>query len=128
MKFIGKTLSLLAGVGLACVAASAQTTTNVVSLTTFDSAAGSPWQYGYFYGNNGLGTQTAERAYYFPEDVDMTNGVYQYTFDATALDGATGWGTGTGAPLFRADADPALLVSGDRADYILTFDAKVAGR
>jgi hypothetical protein len=127
MKRIVKTLSLLAGVGLACVAASAQITTNVLSLTTFDSAAGSPWSYGYFYGNNGLGTQTVDRGYYFPEDVDMTNAVYRYSFDITDLAGTTAWGTGTGAPLFRADTDPALFVSGDRADYILTFDAKAVG-
>jgi hypothetical protein len=127
MSRIRKTLSLgclLAG----CAAVSAQnTTTNRVSETTFDANAGSPWSYGYFYANNGLGTYDTQRSFYFPEDTDLTNAVFSHAFDITDLAGTTGWGTGAGAPLFRADTDPALFVSGDRGDYILTFDAKAAG-
>jgi hypothetical protein len=127
MNRIGRIISL-GCLALCCAAISAQTTTtNLISETTFDSSAGAPWSYGYFYGNNGLGTYTSAQSYYLPEDTDQTNGMYQFTFDVTDLNGMTGWGTGTGAPLFRADTDPALFVSGDRADYILSFDAKVAG-
>lgn len=127
MNTISRILSL-GCLAYACAAASAQTTTtNLVSETTFDAAAGSPWSYGYFYGNNGMGTYVNNRSFYFPEDTGQTNAVYQYTFDVTDLAGMTGWGTGTGAPLFRADTDPALFVSGDRADYILSFDAKALG-
>ena len=127
MKLSIRILTLAGLAGATCLAASAQTTTNLISQTTFDPAAASPWSYGYFYGNNGLGVYGNNRAFYFPDDVDMTNAVYQYTFDDTDLNGVTGWGTGTGSPLYRENTDPALLVSGDRADYFVTFDAKVVG-
>lgn len=127
MNRIGKVISLSAGLALACIANSAQTTTNVLSETTFDAAAPSPWSYGYYYGDGGAGYYTHNRAFYFPEDVDMTNAVYQYTFDASGLVDMSSWGTGTGAPLFRADTDPTLFTSGDRADYIISFDARAVG-
>ncbi|MGZ8919588.1 MAG: hypothetical protein ACXW3L_01260 [Limisphaerales bacterium] len=106
--------------------ASAQST-NLLSQTTFDPEAASPWGYGYFYGNNGLGLQSYNSAYYLPEDVDLTNAMWQFTFDLTDLVGATGYGTGTGGPLHRTETDPAAFVSGDRANYIFTFDARVEG-
>lgn len=127
MNRTGKILSLASGIVLACAASSAQTTTNLLSETTFDSNAPSSWSYGYYYSDSGYGTYTNDRGYYFPEDTDMTNAVFQFGFDASALVDMTGWGTGAGAPLFRADTDPTLFTSGDRGDYIFTFDAKVAG-
>ena len=57
----------------------------------------------------------------------MTNAYYQYAFDLGLLNGTTGYGTGTGAPLFGANSDPSAYVSSDRANYIFTFDARVEG-
>src|SRR5205809_1027772 len=86
---------LLAG----CAAISAQnTTTNLISETTFDANAGSAWSYGYFYANNGLGTYDTQRSFYFPGDTDLTNAVFSHAFNSTDLAGTTGWGTGAGAP------------------------------
>lgn len=101
--------------------------TNLISHTTFDPEAASPWGFGYFYGNNGLGYQEYNRAYYLAEDFDLTNAMWQFSFDLTDLAGTTAYGTGTGGPLFRIDPDPALFVSGERANYIFTFDARVEG-
>ena len=121
--------SFLSGVALASAltAAHAQTTTNLLSETTFDPAAASPWGYGYFYGNNGLGLQEYNREYYLPEDVDMTNAMFQFSFDITDLAGTTGYGTGFGGPLFLTTTDPASFVSTNREDYIFTFDARAEG-
>jgi len=127
MNTLSKRLSLVAGLVLAASASQAQVSTNLLSQTTFDSSASVPWSYGYFYGNNGLGSFHDNHQYFAPDDVDMTNAMYQYTFDVTDLAGMTGWGTGTGAPLYRTETDPAAYVSGDRADYILSFDARVDG-
>jgi hypothetical protein len=124
MKAFGKALAALA---LAGTAAHAQVlSTNLLSATTFDSAAPSSGTYGYFYSNNGLGTQQATSQYFAPEDVDMTNAIQRLTFDITDLAGATGWGTGTGGNLYWI-GDPGEFLSGDRADYTLTFDAKAEG-
>ncbi|HEX7860496.1 MAG TPA: hypothetical protein VF773_09235 [Verrucomicrobiae bacterium] len=114
-------LALFAGLSL-----SAQTvSTNTISLTTFEPDAAPGWSYGYFYSNNGLGTYENNRAFYLPEDVDMTNALYQFGFDLTDLSGTLGYGTGTGAPL--TVTDPSGFVSGNRADYIITFDARAEG-
>lgn len=112
---------------LAAVNASAQgtITTNEISLTTFEAESAPGWSYGYFYGNNGLGFYENNRAYYLPEDFEMTNALYQYAFDLTDLIGTTGYGTGTGAPLVLTD--PAGFITGERANYIITFDARVEG-
>lgn len=127
MKSIAKVLALLGVAALAGVATHAQTSTNQISLTTFGPDTIPPWGFTYFYGNNGLGTAAYNTHFYAPEDTDMTNGMWQFTFDATALDGTANWGAGTGGPLSRENTDPTLFVSGDRADYILTFDAKADG-
>ncbi len=128
-RILKKALVFAGGLATAAAftAAQAQVTTNVISETTFDPAAASPWGYGYFYSNNGLGTQNYNRAYYFPEDVDMTNAVWQYTFDITDLNGTTGYGTGTGGPLFLADTTTGQLTSTNREDYLFSFDARAAG-
>ena len=119
--------AFLAGVTvLGGLNASAQST-NLLSQTTFDPEAASPWGYDYFYGNNGLGLKSYNRAYYLPEDVDLTNAMWQFTFDLTDLAGTTGYGAGTGGPLHRTETDPAAFVSGDRANYIFTFDARAEG-
>lgn len=120
--------ALLGGLALlSAVHSSAQgtVTTNQVSLTTFEMDAAPGWSYGYFYGNNGLGFYENNRAYYLPEDVDMTNALYQYAFDLTDLGGSLGYGTGTGAPLVLTD--PAGFTTAERANYIVTFDARVEG-
>lgn len=121
-------LSLAGALMLAAGASSVRAaTTNVVSLTTFDPAAAAPWSYGYFYNNNGLGSYAVNHSYYLPDDTDMTNGLFQLTFDITDLNGMANWGLGAGAPLFRADTDPALFVSGDRANYLFNFDTRAEG-
>jgi hypothetical protein len=125
-----KILSLLSGVALALGmhSAAAQTiTTNTLSLTTFDAEGPSAWGYGYFYGDNGLGRQTHLRSFYLPEDADMTNGMWQYTFDLTALEGRTGYGTGTGGPLHRTVTEPGAFTSTNRDDYIFTWSGRVEG-
>src|SRR5262245_11503647 len=124
-----KLASFLSGVALASAftAAHAQTTTNLLSETTFDPAAAAPWGYGYLYGNNGLGYQEYNRAYYLPEDLDMTNAMFQFSFDLTDLAGTTGYGAGAGAPLFMTTTDPASFSSVNREDYIFTFDARAEG-
>lgn len=127
MNRIKGLIALTAGAVLTCATGAAQTSTNLISETTFDTAAPVPWSFGYFYGNDGYGFYSVVQSYYFPDDAEYTNAVFQFTFDTTDLAGMTGWGTGAGAPLFRADSDPALFVSGDRADYILTFDARAEG-
>lgn len=105
--------------------AQAQITTNLISETTFDAAAPSAWGYGYFYGDSALGYQYHTREHYEPEDWEMTNAMWRLSFDLTALQGMTGYGVGGGGPLFRADTDPALLVSTNRENYIISFDARV---
>src|SRR5438270_9671674 len=60
MKHINRSLLSLGCALLGCVAISAQTTTNLISETTFDASASVPWSYGYFYGNNGLGTYSVQ--------------------------------------------------------------------
>lgn len=119
----------LAAAALAAGALQAQTvTTNLLTETTFDPAAPSGWGYGYFYGNNGLGFQEYQRQYYLPEDTEMTNAMWHYTFDLTDLAGATGYGTGTGGPFYRApELDPGAFASTNREDYTFSFDARVLG-
>ncbi|HVK58680.1 MAG TPA: hypothetical protein VM735_07870, partial [Candidatus Kapabacteria bacterium] len=102
-----------------------EASTNLISLTTFDAEAAAPWSYGYFYGNNGLGFYENSRAYYLPDDLEMTNALYQFAFDITDLNGTLGYGTGTGAPFFLTD--PAGFITAERANYIITFDARVEG-
>jgi hypothetical protein len=133
MNYITRSLYSL-GLILTCGAAFAQAnngaTTNVLSNTTFETGATVPWSYGYFYPGDAaaVGTYKVEQAYHFPEDTDMTNAVYRYTFDLTGLAGrTTSFGTGTGAPLFLASSDPTAFVSGDRADYTFTFQARAEG-
>lgn len=118
--------ALLGGfASLGATNASAQTSTNLLSFTSFDAEAASPWSYGYFYGNNGLGFYENNRSYYLPEDFELTNAFYFYAFDLTDLAGTAAYGTGTGAPLFLND--PAGFITGERANYIFTFDARVEG-
>ena len=63
-----KARAFLAGAALLIgVNVSAQST-NLISNTTFDAEAGVPWSYGYYYGNNGLGTYELQHSYYDPED------------------------------------------------------------
>src|SRR4051812_48498596 len=89
MSFTGKAFPFLSALALAAALGSsqaqAQTTTNLLSFTTFDSAAPSPWGYGYFYNDAGLGVQQYSTAYYLPDDVEQTNAMWQYTFDISAL-------------------------------------------
>lgn len=122
-------VAFLAGVTLLGGISSSAQSTNLISQTTFDPEAASPWGYGYFYGNRDgeteLGSQEHNRAYYLPEDTEMTNAMWLYSFDLTDLAGRSGYGTGTGGPLFLTD--PAAFVSGDRSNYILTFDARAEG-
>lgn len=120
---------LSAAAACAALTAPAQSavTTNLLSETTFEPTAESPWGYGYFYGNNGLGFNEYQRAFYLPEDAEMTNAMWQFTFDLTDLAGTLGYGTGTGGPLFRTDTDPASYASTNREDYVFSFDARVAG-
>ena len=66
---------------------------------TPDPAAPATWNYGYFYGNNGLGWYENQKEYYLPEDLEMTNAMWFYSFDLTDLSGTANYGTGTGGPL-----------------------------
>jgi hypothetical protein len=127
MKSIAKLLAILGAAAALGTASHAQVSTNQLSLTTFGPEIIPPWGFTYLYNNDGFGTATYNTHFYAPEDVDSTNGMWQLTFDATPLDTQVNWGVGTGGPLSRDNTDPTLFVSGDRADYILTFDAKVAG-
>jgi hypothetical protein len=129
-------LSSLTGLALAFLAglsaARADTTTNLLALTTFDPDGPAGWSYGYFYPDAvvGLGISQADRSYYDPNDVDMTNAMCRYTFDNTAIvDNANNgnYGTGFGAPLNQPNPDPALFVSSNRSDYIFSFDARAEG-
>jgi hypothetical protein len=126
---VRKALSFLSVVAVASAinSAQAQTTTNLLSETTFDAGGESAWSYGYFYADDGLGVYEVNRAFYFPEDEGMTNAVWQYLFDLSGLSGRTGYGTGTGGPLFRTETDPANFISKNREDYIFSFNARVEG-
>ena len=120
--------AFLAGAALLTGANLSAQSTNLVSSTTFDAEAGVPWSYGYYYGDpNGLGLYELQHSYYDLNDFDLTNGYYRFAFDLASLTGTVGYGTGTGAPLFGASSDPSAYVSGDRGNYIFTFDARVEG-
>ena len=119
-------LALLGALAAAGAVVSAQeVSTNLVSETTFDPAAPSPWGYTYFYSDNGLGYANYEREHYLLEDFEMTNAMWRFSFDLSSLSGMTGYGTGTGGPLHLVD--PAGFISTNRGDYEVSFDARVEG-
>jgi hypothetical protein len=130
MKICKTACGAVAGLAMAassiCTAQPAQTTTNLLAITTFDSERPQAWGYGYFYGPAGS-YQQPNRMYYDPEDLEMSNPMVLYSFDLTGLDGSTGYGTGFGGPLFRPDTDPSLFVSTNRVDYVFSWDARVDG-
>ncbi|HYE33471.1 MAG TPA: hypothetical protein VEH27_18755 [Methylomirabilota bacterium] len=133
-KIAQKALLSLSGLALATAFGTAQAqqvTTNTLSVTTFDPEASANGSYGYFYGNtiDGVtyGSQSVQAQFYAPEDVDLTNGMWRYTFDNTDLNGAAGYGTGTGGGLFVGNTTTDMFTSTNREDYRITFRARVEG-
>ena len=131
--------------GLACAwavglnpAAHAQITgTNQITFTDFDNTSVS-WSYGYFYSWNVPGTPPEPGTWlvdknYTDAFIDPTNGpiCLSYTFTNAPYQGpvetnSAGYGTGFGFPLSWG-YDPAIFSSTDLADYLFSFDARVAG-
>jgi hypothetical protein len=100
--------------------------TNEIAFADFDNAGSV--SYGYFYGNNDLGTYLLD-SYYTDPIIDPTNGpiVFRYTFDNTDLLGTTGYGTGFGTGNLPWTFDWTLFNSYELADYVFSWDARVEG-
>ncbi len=130
-------VAVISGLVLACGSnlkelRAAETTTNLLSLTTFEPDSRPGWAYGYWYNNTGsgepVGTYTGPyRDYYDPNDTEMTNGMCWYGFDSTGLEITGNYGTGFGMPMIIPDLDPTLFASSNRADYIFSWDARMEG-
>jgi hypothetical protein len=111
-------------------------TTNLISLTTFESD-GRPrygYQYHYTYGgaDPGGSIESFNTLYYDPNDVGQTNAMGQLTFDDTVFNGflAANPGGGFGYGLGGAgnfDNDTTKFISTNREDYLLSFDCRVEG-
>src|SRR5882672_6582461 len=111
-------------------------TTNLVSLTTFESDArprfGYPYHYTYGGADPGGSSESFDTSYYDPNDTGLTNAMGRFTFDDTVFSGflaanpggGFGYGFGGGA---NFDNDTSKFTSTNREDYLLSFDVRVEG-
>lgn len=121
-------------------------TTNLLTRTTFESdiydpdtgelitpAQRPPWNpytypYSWGFGDPAPDSIRSLDTWYL-DPPDMTNTVLWFTFDNTYYDpvpSGGGYGLGFGGPQYWIDKDPSVL-STNRGDYILSFDARVDG-
>jgi hypothetical protein len=117
----------------AAAAANAQVT-NLISDTTFETEPDgrARYTYTYSYAGNGDGSWSdpgGDREvigeFGYPED-NPTNTVLRFTFDTsfyTPVPEGAWYGFGVGGGMNQGSFDP-LLLSTNRADYVLTFDAR----
>jgi len=111
-------------------------TTNLVSLTTFESDGRPRYSYPYHYTYGGPdpggSIESFNTFYYDPNDTGLTNAMAQFVFDdtvfatflATYPGGGFGYGFGGGA---NFDNDTTKFISTNREDYIVSFDCRVEG-
>jgi hypothetical protein len=113
------------------------TTTNLLSLTTFQYPHGSPqnsWAYHYASPITPPGSSEGFTPYWYDQvnDPEITNYLGQFTFDDSvfkdfmATNAGASFGVGFGGTLNLTN-DGAAFTSTNRADYLYSFDLRVEG-
>lgn len=122
--------SALLGLSLTGAVSNADTT-NLVSLTTFESGQGLRYTYPYHY-NWGFDWPGSTETFWADlEPPDYINSIGLFLFDSTLVapffpNPASGYGFGFGGGL-NWDFDTTKLVGTNRDEYIVEFDCRVAG-